>query len=307
MAANYTHSRVFADMKRTRERIKGNPATSDYLQVLDAYLTRALLPIVRDTTYFNNALATYVGWQDTHRKRKVSSMAPNTFKCVALAWLLTPKVQDRIDTLDKLRLDRGLIISLCTQFLKETDRYAEACSATLKMGNGKLFPFAQMLAYKQEVERAFGSTVCLMSARTDVHRWLDTAIDYKSQILEKFTRAAISAAQSDYVRYFDKEVPLDELCNAYILSVTRAIDRTDPKLGVLATQVKFVFYAARTHMERTRPDRTAVDIDDHLDAASTPSAEEDMDQQQRVQLIQNIAAALDPRGAARVYLGITET
>jgi hypothetical protein len=195
---------------------------------------------------------------------------------------------------------------MCTLFLNSTETYASACNARMKDADGKLLPLEDMLAYTQQIERAFAADRSLMSIRTDLIVWMARFTSYKDQVAEKYTRLALKTAQYDYVHYHNCAVPLDDVSQTYVMAVSRAVDRCDYRLGVLTTQVQYIFLTARTAIQKSRS-KTYDDLEDHESSLAVESTEHDVDQRQRVQYLCRLSAILDHHGAARAYLGLTAT
>ena len=63
---SYQHSRVFDAYKGTKEKIKENWTSLEYLQTLDYLLWEAIAPIHTECpSLFNTSLAKVVAWQAT--------------------------------------------------------------------------------------------------------------------------------------------------------------------------------------------------------------------------------------------------
>ncbi len=304
MTAGYQHSRVFAQLKSTEERIATNLTTSEYLQILDAFLMKAVRPLILHTNFVQDSIAGMAGWQEANRRRKISSGNHREFRNRALIWLMTYSATDRADSFANLRIDRGIVLAMCNRFIELTDSYAQACNATLKDADGVTLSFEKQLSYVKDVERALGAVGSMMTYRHDILVWTQEFLTYKEQVVEKYIRLALRTAQYDYVNWHNCSPSLDDVAQVYLMAAARAVDRCDFRLGVLTTQVQYAFLTARTSVQKTKS-KLHAELDDNDLSMSVNSTEHDMDQVQRVEHLCRVASLVDLTGAARAFLGLT--
>jgi len=296
---NYAHSYAFAQLKRVQERIASNATTPQYLKALDNMLLNAVRPLILNTDVAQDFIANLLGWQERNRKRKASFLDPDEFRLRAVVWLCTPAAVDRVATFGRLSLDRGAVIEMCSAFLSQTAPYLNACQSADPND-------VESIALKQSFEEHFRTGRALIAVVREVQLWFDRAVDFRSQILEKYIRLAITKAQYDYSHVFKLTVPLDDLVQSYVLAAGRAIDKCDHTQGVLTNHVTNWLLTARAHMLKHVPHESTEDLQ-HEPAQNTfLSAQDSMESTQSARNLLLVAKLLDPDGFGRAFLGLTD-
>lgn len=298
--SQYQHSQAFATLKRTKEAIGSNATTPQYLLTLDNLLLNAVRSLLLTTDAVETMVANLLGWQEQHRRRKVSFLDPSKFRQLAVVWLCTPSKPEKLATFSRLCLDRGTLFDLCSRFLDDTVRYVSVCDGRTELS------YTEALAYKHQIEAQYRSNSALLPCCRDARLWYVRALAFRDAILQKFTRLCITTAQTEYTTVFGCRVPLDDLVQTYLLAATRAIDKCDPNQGVLTSHIQYWLLTARNAMDRVAPreeeptsdvldaeaDQQAISIEDHAVSADS------------VNQLLAVARLLDEEGYGRAFLGL---
>lgn len=307
--AVYQHSKVFASLKVVKERIQGNLTTSQYLQAYDEYIERAITPILLNTRFFDSFLARLVGWQEKNFRRKISFLNRHEFPSLAISFLLQTSDEGRLTAFRKLSLDRGICIEFIKLFHANLDSYIKACNCEMLDPKTSEFDLSYALKTKLFVEESLRATSPLLPVYAESVFWLAKALDFKSIIVEKYTRLCLNTAKYDYEDYFNHKIPLDDIISIYLTAASRAIDKCDSKQGVLTTFIRNWLKTGRTQAAKLI-DRIAVSVSteslNQLSLSELTSAEDHTDKEEQINQLRTLAKLADPIGAARVALGIEE-
>lgn len=179
----------------------------------------------------------------------------------------------------------------------------------------------------------------LMPAYHQIKHWYELANKFKEVILEKYTRLCITQAQRDYVS-LSHSIPLDDLVQTYMLLALKAIDRSDSNKGVLTTQIQTWLRSAKSiavesylHVSKSK-DQIIVVIPESQLFSQTDSEEDGEEgaksnimelaamyehndvcedsiatktsQTETLNRVRWLAKRADPKGYARLLLGIEE-
>lgn len=303
---SYEHSASFSKLKNITERISKNLTTLEYLHTLDMFLWQALEPIHAECpSLFHNYVAKIVARQT--RKASMRFTSDDRSKLpIHLFNMVTTKDPKRAHEFAKsMYINRGLLFGFITLFLKKTERY-ERLHSTFDLDpivrNSEIY----------NIERSLGlrSGGTLYSAIQQTKFWYDKARTFKDMILEKYTRLALMHAKSTY-KDFNHYVPLNDVIQIYLIVVSRAIDRCDPRQGVLTTFVTNWFKSGKSEvgdLAKTQGDQSyEALLEDMGDAASdvlgsftTSTNSEWMDH------VSFVAKTVDRQGYVRAPLRIPE-
>jgi hypothetical protein len=311
----YKHSKVFSSLKQITESLQGNLTTSQYLQVYDEYLERAILPIVLSTKLFDSYLIRLVGWQEKNFRRKVSFLERSNFPALAFTFLLQPDEASRIKAYKALSLDRGVRTEFIKLFLSKLEVYLKACNCELTSpDNPKIQDLSYCLRAKTLIESELRSTKPLITVYEEVKFWHAHSSNFKKIILEKYVRMCLNEAQKDYVSFFECKISLDDIIQTYLIAASRAIDKCDSKQGALTSHIKNWLLTGRTRvaeqLKRSEDvklhsddlDSDGVEFQISTESAQNSSIQDDL--QEKLVTIQYLAKLVDPIGVARAYLNL---
>lgn len=306
----YTHSKSFDLFKTTEERIKGNYTTLQYLSTLDDFLWQALVPIHTECpALFNNYLAKVVAHQSLRPSTKFTSLtAEERVKLpVHLFNMLTaPDIPQAHNFAKTMYLNRGLLFGFLALFHNMVRPYMKLHSAFYEMDT-------LVRAHKiRQLEISVGlrNGGVLYAAIQQSAFWYEKARWFKHMIIEKYTRMTINNARMAY-KDFNHFVPLDDCVQIFMQVLSRAIDRCNPRQGVLTTFIQNWFKSGRSEVARMakgQADQSYESMsEDHGDAAQLALGITDPDRS--VELQQTIAEAardVDLAGSVRASLDIRE-
>ena len=315
MATPYKHSNSFARLKGLTETLTNNLTTSQYLQIFDAYLDKALIPIITSTGFFDTFICSLLGWQEKNFRRKVSFLHRAEVPSLVVNFLLQPTAAARIVAYKKLRLDRGIRIEFVKLFEDRLKPYIQACNCELLHPQTGELDLGYCLRVKTGLEESFKAREPLLATCLESLFWLDRALSFKQLILEKYVRLCLTNAQKDYVHFFNHQVDLDDIVQVYLLVASRAIDKCDSRQGALTSHIQKWFLTGRVRVQQQNIQKIArqsietvnweAQVNEDVDA-NTSLQERSLEEKDNQILIRELAKIADPTGAARAYLGIEE-
>lgn len=303
--AHYQHSVVFAEMKAIDEDIKTNLTSNEYLQVLDYFLKKAWRPLLLEFPEFCNAfLSKLLFFSVTRSAIKLSSedkslLAPSVLK------VLLSEGEKRCEHFEAIHFNRGVIFGMILLFLKLGERAAESQN---------LFNDSPRRMRRQELLSVFEQLNCydkvkLFERLGEIQYWYEKAREFRQQICQKYTRFALMQAKKAYEQY-DCKISLNDVSIIYIMTVGRAVDRCDSRLGVLTTFIQNWLKSAQCQtlkLTRQEVDHTSLDglQEAYGDSVSMPSYRMDTSQED-IDDIAYRAKQVDAEGVLRASLGIPE-
>jgi hypothetical protein len=308
---NYEHSTIFASMKMVKERIGTNLTSLEYLETLDMFLWRAIGSIrTAMPGLVDEFMVKAIAQQTFKSSTKFSSiLKEDKGKLpVMLFNALTERDGKSLEGFRNLRLNRGMLFGLVKIFLDRTAQYVELLHAEpLSLGDWKDRQL-QLRAMERSLQVSDG--VALFSVIEDVNIWYERARDWKSAIIEKYTRKAISQARVAYEDY-NYAMDLSDVIQLHLVLLSRSINRCDSRLGVLTTFITSWFKSARSEMLRIINASQEVSYEEMLegmgDAAEVEGSEDKtLYTRESVQHISMLAKQIDPTGVLRFHLGIPE-
>lgn len=310
----YEHSQAFSSLKGVTETIQGNLTSPQYLTALDAALERAYTPILLSTSCIDPFLGQVIGWQEVTRKRKVSFVKREEFIPIALMWLALPRRDLKALFFSALKLDRAICAEFVNSFLLSMVDYEKAASGMLTDSEGRRLPSATQEAYIREVEASAEASGSLLGVVREARTWLGHYYSLQKAVLEKYYRVCLTTARRDYEHTFNYRIRLSDIVQMYNLAMVRAVDKCDPRQGVLTTHIKFWLYSARGVLlrEKVNQDATSPLVENDGEETDTPDPNlvPLLDQLEGVDTsshLLEIARLVDPEGYGRAYLGLTES
>lgn len=309
-------SRVFSDLKDTREKIQGNLTTAQYLRTYDILLYTAMKGIVEHTNFFDTYLIRLLGWQEVNHRRKVSFLKRTELPRLVINFLLQDTPESRFLAIKQLKLDRGLRVEIIRDFVSSLKDYIDCCNLNTSM------TLAEAAEYKEAIENRYQYKylyqLCMESSL-----WLDRALEFKSMIQEKYIRLCLVSAQRDHATFFSGSIDLDDVIHTYFISCSRAIDKCDGDAGTLTTHIQNWFFTARESVWGQKNKTKQVSMDAFLqrqestdygegmedfdeDTMTVHSREQELEHDYEARQMSALAKIADPHGAARLLLGIPE-
>lgn len=308
MALDYKHSALFQHLKQIEETIKDNYSSAQYIDVLDKLLFKSIKPIILYTDFLNNLLVELMHLSIINHRRKVSNLSKENFITLVFSFLVSEK-EDQYKIVKKMKLERTFIMLVITLFLKELNGYYETLQLSSK-GD------ASAKEHKKEIDASVGLVKgkSLWTIYLEVSNYFDTVKDFKKQIIEKYIRHTLTAAQTHY-KLNDSKMELDEIIQTMFVYVSHAIDKYDQTKGTLTSYISTWLQHARNqssvneletsfilpHAKRSEIKNASVSLD--LIEKLEVEDEEINDDIVRVRQLAKIA---DPLGFARIALDIQE-
>lgn len=308
---DYQHSEIFAKLKDVKERINTNLTSLEYLETLDMFLWKAIGSIRKAIpSLVDEFMVKAIAQQTFKSSTKFSSiMKEEKGKLpVFLFNALTERDTESLEGFRNLRLNRGMLFGLVQIFMDRTKPYMELINVEpLSVEDWKQREF-QLRA----MERSLGVVegIALYNVIEDVNIWYERARDWKSAIIEKYTRKALGQAKVAYEDY-NYAMDLADVIQIHMVLLSRAINRCDSRLGVLTTFITSWFKSARSEMTRVINSSQEVSYEQMIEEIGDSAEAEGCDDktlttQEAVQHISMLAKEIDPTGVLRFHLGIPE-
>jgi hypothetical protein len=241
---SYTHSEVFEKIKATDEKIKDNYTSLQYLQTLDMFIWEALEPIYEECPHFFRCyIAKIVARQSAKASAKFSSSDRGKLPILLFNFLTELNPKKALEHVKDMNLNRGILFGLINLFLAFTHEYEK-----LNSPFHKLDPLVRRYRiYKIEQRVGLRPQGNLFRAIQQVRYWDVRARTWRSQIIEKYHRMTLNYAKTTYVDY-NHFIPLDDVVQIFLTTMTRAIDRCNAKQGVLTTFIQNWLKSARSEV-----------------------------------------------------------
>lgn len=308
---NYEHSETFSRLKDITEKIDTNLTSLEYLQTLDMFLWNALAPIHAECPLlFHNYVAKIVAHQTLKASTKFTSLMADERHKLPVYMFNMLTVQEPKKSHEQARLmylNRGLLFGFISLFLKKVRQYEELHAPSLEnvdwvIRENQIAAFEKALGVRPD-----GS---LYGAIQQARFWDDRARQWKEMIIEKYARLALNHAKIVY-QDFNHYVRLGDVVQIHIMVVSRAIDRCDPRQGVLTTFITNWFKSARSEvaeLAKTQFDQSYEQLAEELGDALSDliGSSTDDDSQETIEHVGFIAKQIDRFGYVRASLGIPE-
>lgn len=307
----YQHSLTFESLKATEEVITENLTSLHYLQTLDLFLWRALEPIHAECpSLFHNYLAKIVARQVLKSSTKFTSLSAEEKPMLPIHLfnaLTAPEPKKSHEHVRHMYVNRGLMFGFLSFFLNTMKEY-ERLHQPFTSEVDPILRRSRIYQIERQIGLRTGSS--LYAVIQQVRYWDDKARWFKKLIMQKYIRLALNTAQLTYKDY-NHYVPLDDVTQIYLMVLSRAIDRCDPRQGVLTTFITNWFKSARSEvgeMAKGQTDQSFESLsEDYGDAASDifgftmPDSSNEM-----ISHISYVAKQVDKHGYLRASLGIPE-
>lgn len=308
MSEKYSHSEAFAVLKKTDEKIKVSLTSYQYLTVLDNMLYDALTPILVNTKFFDVFLSQVIGWQTLNPKRKTCGVGRVGLATLSTLFFLTMDGPQKLKLVKRMKLHRNILFECISRWLDLMHDYHAVSS---QVGTTDIVSHLQDL-HEQALMRTGYS---LHSTYQTTAFWYKKAKAFKEQIMEKYTRMVISAAQRDYVELGMIE-QLNDMVQSYMITMSKAIDKCDTDKGVLTSYINSWLKSAKNNVEK----RASHDIGQissqtpygkvtHVEleeVEDTVSDDDDREREDNIKRVRTLAKLFDPKGYGRIALGIQE-
>lgn len=300
MTGGYKHSYVFQRMKTTKEAILENYSSSQYMEVLDTLIYRYMKPIVENTDFANDLLADFIHQYINNYRRKISIVRKEKILS-SLLMFFTCHPSKRLSYLKSMRLERSIFRYIAEKFIEQTKDYD---NLLYKRINGDV----NTLAALESKIKILGSptTLPLNTVITSVRTYLAEAAKFKQQILEKYTRMILMAAQTHYK--FNPKLDLNSVIQTMFLYSTYAIDKYDITQGALTSYIEVWLRHARNRVTTNEAENSlnvSLDQDDYY--IEEPVYEDDTTlEDDEVMRVRELAKLVDPTGLGRLALNIQE-
>lgn len=309
MSSPYAHSETMASLKAVRETLDKNLTTVQYMRILDAFLERAVSPILESSRWVDGCVAELLSWCAENTRRKVSMSRDIDLRASLVEFMFTdPGKDQRLDMWRRLNFDRSFTRYVAQSWLAECDR----CwwpPANMQSGTPDQ---CRVLCAQWQSQQGWCSKKSPAEVSRESRFWLEQADGFKKVILEKYIRLTVTSAQKDYVLHFNHEIDLDDIIQAYLVMANRAIDRCDANQGVLTTHIQNWFLTARgklyEELQQTKKNQdTAQSLElmseeDDSEFSVSPETEGTLDRDH----ILHLATEIDPDGLGRYLLGFPE-
>jgi hypothetical protein len=307
----YEHSDIFAKLKDVKERINTNLTSLEYLETLDMFLWKAISSIRKAIPSLVDEFMVKAIAQQTFKSSTKFSSIMKEEKGKLPVFLFNALTERDIESLDgfrNLRLNRGMLFGLVQIFMNRTAPYVELVNVdpiSVEEWKARVFQLKDM-------ERNLGVVegVALYNVIEDVNIWYERARDWKSAIIEKYTRKALGQAKVAYEDY-NYAMDLADVIQIHMVLLSRAINRCDSRLGVLTTFITSWFKSARSEMTHIINASQEVSYEEMLEDMGDSAEAEGCDDKtiathEAVQHISMLAKEIDPSGVLRIHLGIPE-
>ncbi len=314
MSGKYSHSEAFARLKGVDEKIVQNLTSYQYLTVLDSMLYESLAPILVSTKFFDVFLSQVIGWQTLNPKRKTCGVGRVGLVTLSTLFFLTGDPKQKVKLVKRMKLHRNILFECITRWLDLMHDYPQLSSV---LGSELVVIELQRMHERALMRTGFS----LHSTYSTVLFWYKKAKTFKEQIIEKYTRMTISTAQRDYADMIDRGIistteKLDDMVQAYMMTMSKAIDKCDADKGVLTSYINSWLKSAKNNVEKRASNDNSelhkkvggqrvehVELDEVEDTVSDDDAR---DREDSIRRVRYIAKLFDPKGFGRLALGIQE-
>ncbi len=308
--ANYKHSKSFELLKHQREALLDNYSSSQYIEVWDELLYKAIEPIFLYTNYANELLSEIFHHTINNFKRKISTVSKEHL-VYGLFLFHTVSRDQRIDVYKQMRLERTITKYIIKTFLNSLENYQPLLKDRLVNNNLKsreLEDYVKLVKSKDSKP--------LLTIKQEVDFYNKEASSFKTKIMEKHTRNIIMEAQRHY-KFCNLKVDLDTIVQTMYQFASYAVDKYDSANGTLTSYISNWLQHARGHamsqeltVDSSSKDKSYVhleSLDDYYEELSNESDDNQIETQLEVSRVRVLAKMVDPTGLGRLSLDIQET
>lgn len=315
---------VINSLKSVKEQLTDNYSSYELLTTLDTLLIYAITPILENTRYVERSLSLLSGWYVNAARRKIASLdTKDEFNTIAAQLIIAQNLPDRKLLWQKLRLERTITFWMLHDWLRIMQPWVKART---------LNDYDAM--HSSCRKGCFISYDHVFTTIQTVDYWLNAAVNFKQQIMEKYMRLVMLEATS-YASFQKKNNPhlniqLDDVAQNFVLALSKAIDKCDANRGTLTSYIKTWLKDARNTTSFSHeygvaysiPTGKKRDIARHTSSINNISISLDSDEAQEmpssfdteasavsshvVNRVRRLAKAADPLGLGRAALQITE-
>lgn len=309
MALHYEHSYLFQNLKQVKESISDNYSSSQYIDVLDTLLFKALKPIILNTDYIDKFLVELTHLSILNHRRKISNLSRESFVTHTFMYLVSDK-KDKYKIIKKMKLERTFISFVVNSFLSELKDYYDT---SVKAANNA--PNQKVRKTLMEKNVLVSEDCSLWSVITEVTLYLNESKNFKKQIVEKYVRHILLAAQNHY-KVNNSKMELDEIIQTMFVYASHAIDKYDQSKGTLTSYISTWLQHARNqsgvneletsfllpHAKRNEIKNSSVS----LESIENLELETREDENNDIEKVRQLAKLADPLGFARIAMDIQE-
>ncbi len=305
--SRYQHSVSFSLLKRIRETIPENYTSFQYAEVLDTLLYTSIEPLIFHTNVCSIWMPRILAWySNVSNSRKISSLDRETLQTKLCLFMLIPPAE-RLDLLKRMKLERNLVTLIIDDFLELTKEY-RALEERACMASKTDRPILLEMMRQQQVKVGVNGAD-LYPLYQHVKVWYELYLEFRSYLIEKFTRYAITKARENYVKV-NFALKLDDIIQHYMLALGKAIDKNDTEEGPLASYVGQWFLNARNTVKKEIGNLQTESYDElaenEFDFGIHQDVEQHVERMQTIERVRHFAQVADPLGLGRLRLEIEE-
>ncbi len=308
MALHYEHSYLFQNLKQIKETISDNYSSSQYIDVLDKLLFKALRPIILNTNYLDKFLVELMHLAILNHRRKISNLSRESFITYVFTYLISDKTT-KYKIFKKMKLERTFVSFVVNSFINELKDYYDI---SIKCTQGDKESKIRKTMMEKNVFLLEGYS--LWNVITEVSLYLNESQKFKKQIVEKYVRHILVAAQTHY-KMNNSKMELDEIIQTMFVFASHAIDKYDQSKGTLTSYISTWLQHARNqssvneletsfvlpHAKRNELKNASVSLDS-IENLEIEIEEDNYD----IVKVRQLAKLADPTGFARIAMDIQE-
>ena len=304
--SSYTESTLFAQLKIIKENIGDNWSSSQYTEVLDKLLYESIHAILLTSDFIDNFIAAVIAWYSTNARRKISNVSKDALLTKMFTFLMVDEPDVKLKLIKGMRLERNLWVICISNWLSATSKYRETSNFLVEKRSTAKLKYLKRV--ELSVKHRAGSD--LYSGIATCSTWFSLYLEFRSYILEKYTRLVITRAQQQYTA-MQHTVELDDIIQVFMLSASKALDKFDLRKGSLTSYIQRWFLNAKNvcwkDAYRNHTSLDALQEDSHYaQLHSDTDVVAEVDRMQTITRVRLLAKRADPIGLGRLTLGIEE-
>lgn len=302
---------TISNLKSVVEKIDKNYSSTHLLNTLDKCLYRSIKNVLKCSNFFQIRLSgCFLHWYSTVNKRSISKCNKEHLGFLVALFNNEKDPKKCYKVLKSMRLERSVLFLVLEDFLKCLRMYKTSL-------NLKSIP--KVL----EVNKSLFFT-CYDKTKV----YFDSAIQLRNAIVEKYMRHAMMESKSFYVSFKRKNPVLSieqaEVANSFVLAIIKAINRCDQNAGTLTNHITNWLKNAKcnrnliteygTAYSVPQSNKKSFNLKNHggnaylnIDSDEAKNiAHQQNEESLEVLQLRKVAKELDPKGYARLPLGIME-
>lgn len=312
MSIKYQHSEVMAKVKASKESIKENFSSNQYIELLDELFYRALEPILLHSNHSDHIIAACLHNSSLNSRRKISSIDKGHMLSLMALFLSVPR-ERKLKVLKQIRLERSILRFIIKSWLDRLSEYEKLYVHKSKVSSLKRD------FIKRSIE--FSESADLFCQIQTVRFWYSKASEYQNKIVEKYLRLIAVHSQSHY-KNNNSRMELNDIIQNLSLYTSKAIDKFDPSCGTLTSYITnwmshgksvssqhelgSAFILPSGKRKEVKNISISIDDDEVLQLEHDDNVENDIERMSTIERVRMIAKVMDPVGLARCELGIKE-